>query len=69
MVERDLRLDDVFQADEAAVCSSIGGVVPFVSLDGREIGGGAPGPRTIAMRAAREKWIDRLSLDGVRTPR
>ena len=66
MVERDVRLEDVFEAEEAAVCSSIGGIVPFVSLDGRKIGSGAPGPRTIAMRAARENWIDRLSLEGQR---
>jgi branched-subunit amino acid aminotransferase/4-amino-4-deoxychorismate lyase len=64
MVERDLRLEDLLEADEAAVCSSIGGVIPFVSLDGRPIGGGTPGPRTIAMRAARESWIDALSLRG-----
>ncbi len=65
MVEQDLRLDDVHAADEAAICSSIGGVVPMVSLDGRPIGTGAPGPRTIAMRAAREAWIDRVSLGGL----
>ena len=65
MVEHDLRLSDVFEADEAAVCSSIGGIIPVVSLDGRAIGNGAPGPRTIAMRAARESWIDSVSLTGV----
>ena len=64
MVERDLRLQDVYGADEAAVCSSIAGIVPFVSLDGRTIGRGVPGPRTIAMRAAREDWIETLSLRG-----
>ena len=64
MVERDLGLQDVYEADEAAVCSSIAGIVPFVSLDGRTIGRGVPGPRTIAMRAARENWIDTLSLRG-----
>ena len=42
----------------------LGGVIPFVSLDGRPIGSGAPGPRTIAMRAARESWIDDLSMAG-----
>jgi branched-chain amino acid aminotransferase len=68
MVERDLRLEDVFEADEAAVCSSIAGIVPVVSLDGRPIGSGVPGPRTIAMRAAREAWIDALSLQGEATP-
>jgi branched-chain amino acid aminotransferase len=70
MVEQDLHPADVFEADEAAICSSIGGVVPFVSLDGRAIGNGRPGPRTIAMRAARENWIDSLSLRdvGARAP-
>jgi branched-subunit amino acid aminotransferase/4-amino-4-deoxychorismate lyase len=66
MVEQDLTPGDFFEADEAAVCSSIAGIVPFVSLDGRPIGGGRPGPRTIAMRAARERWIDDLSLTAVR---
>jgi branched-chain amino acid aminotransferase len=64
MVERDLRPQDIFEADEAAVCSSIGGIVPFTSLDGRPIGGGRPGPRTIALREARERWIDVASLEG-----
>jgi branched-chain amino acid aminotransferase len=64
MIEQDLRVADVFEADEAAVCSSIGGIIPAVSLDGRPIGGGTPGPRTIAMRAARESWIDSVSLEG-----
>ena len=63
MVEQDLRPADLFESDEAAVCSSVAGVVPFVSLDGRPIGGGAPGPRTIAMRTAREAWIDAVSLE------
>ena len=66
MVERDLRPQDLVDSDEAAVCSSIGGVIPLVSIDGRRIGDGKPGPRTIAMRAARELYIDRLSLEGSR---
>ena len=68
MVQQDLRLDDVFAADEMAVCSSIGGVIPVTSLDGRPIGSGRPGPRTIAMRTAREEWIDRVSKEGLRAP-
>ena len=61
-VEQDLRLEDAFEADEAAICSSIGGVVPVVALDDRPIGNGRPGPRTLALRAARESWIDVQSL-------
>jgi branched-chain amino acid aminotransferase len=66
MVQRDLLLDEVYAADEVAVCASIGGVLPVTSLNGRAIGNGRPGPRTIAMRESREAWIDRLSLEGSR---
>ncbi|MGA3058473.1 MAG: aminotransferase class IV [Candidatus Limnocylindrales bacterium] len=62
--EQDLRLEDALEADEAAICSSIAGVVPVVSLDGRPIGTGKPGPLTMALRAARESWIDSASLAG-----
>lgn len=66
MVERDLTLEDVFAAGEMAICASIGGVIPVISVDGRSIGNGKPGPRTIAMRAARERWIDEVSIEGAR---
>jgi len=62
-VEQDLRLEDAFEADEAAICSSIAGVVPVVAVDGRPIGTGVPGPLTMALRAARENWIDAHSLE------
>ncbi len=62
-VEQDLRPLDAFEADEAAICSSIAGVVPVVALDNRPIGNGTPGPRTLALRAARESWIDLHSLE------
>jgi branched-subunit amino acid aminotransferase/4-amino-4-deoxychorismate lyase len=64
MVERDVRLEDVWAADEMAACSSVAGVVPITSLDGRQIGDGKPGPRTMALRQARESWIERLSIEG-----
>jgi branched-chain amino acid aminotransferase len=64
MVEGDVRLEDAAAADELAICSSIAGVVPVTRLDGRSIGSGKPGPRTIAMRRAREEWIDQVSLEG-----
>ena len=66
MVERDLRLEDVWAADEMALCSSIAGVVPIVALDGRPVGNGKPGPRTLALREVRESWIDRVSREGAR---
>jgi branched-subunit amino acid aminotransferase/4-amino-4-deoxychorismate lyase len=64
MVEGDVPLERAFEADEMAICSSIAGVVPVTRLDGRPIGNGKPGPRTLAMRAAREEWIERLSIEG-----
>jgi branched-chain amino acid aminotransferase len=66
-VEQDLRLEDAFSADEAAICSSIAGVVPVVAVDGRPIGTGLPGPLTMALRVARENWIDAHSLKIART--
>jgi hypothetical protein len=38
----------------------------MTSLDGRPIGDGRPGPRTIALRRARESWIDSISIEGAR---
>lgn len=64
MVERDIPVEDAFAADEMAVCASIGGVIPVTVLDGRPIGSGRPGERTIAMRRSRESWIDRVSIEG-----
>jgi branched-chain amino acid aminotransferase len=66
MTEQDLRLDDVWAADEMAACSSIAGILPIVALDGRPIGNGKPGPRTTALRQVRESWIDEVSREGAR---
>jgi len=60
--QQDLTLDDILGADELAVCSSVGGIIPVVSVDGRKIGSGKPGPGMMSLRAAREEWIDTLSL-------
>lgn len=62
--ERDLWPEDLLTADEAFLSSSVAGVVPLTMYDGRPIGTGRPGPRTLALRAAREAWIDATS----RTP-
>jgi len=64
--EEDLRLDDLYAADEVALCASIGGVLPVIAVDGRPIGNGKPGPRTLALREARERWIDAVSIEGSR---
>lgn len=64
MVQQDIRLQDIFETEELAVCSSVGGIIPVVSVNGEQIGNGKPGQRTIAMREAREAWIDTVSLAG-----
>lgn len=60
--ERPVRAEDLLAADEAFLSSSVAGIVPLVALDGRSIGSGRPGPRTLALRDARERWIDEVSL-------
>ena len=59
--ESTLLLEDVLTAAEAMLCSSVAGILPLVSLDGRPIGDGRPGPWTRRLRAAREAWIVALS--------
>lgn len=43
---RDLSLDEVYNADEAFLTSSVKEVMPIKTLDDRVIGAGAPGPNT-----------------------
>jgi branched-chain amino acid aminotransferase len=63
-LERDFSPAELLTADEAFLSSSVAGLVPLVELDRRPIGGGRPGPRTMALRAAREAWIDGVSVHG-----
>ena len=62
LAEVDLRPAELLAADEAFLTGSVAGIVPLVALDGRPIGGGRPGPRARALRAAREDWIDAMSM-------
>jgi branched-subunit amino acid aminotransferase/4-amino-4-deoxychorismate lyase len=61
-VEADLRPGDLASADEAFLSSTVAGLVPLVALDGRPVGGGRPGERTLALRDTRERWIEEASL-------
>jgi branched-chain amino acid aminotransferase len=62
----DLMPAELLVADEAFLSASVAGIVPLTSLDGRPIGTGRPGPRTLALREARERWIDGAALAEVR---
>ncbi len=59
--EDELTRADLLRADEVFLSSSVAGVIPVRSLDDEEIGRGSAGPITIALRDARETWIDRVS--------
>ncbi len=59
--EAALRPEDLLAADEAFLADDVAGIVPLVAHEGRPIGGGRPGLRTLALRAAREAWVDRVS--------
>ncbi len=48
---------DLAAADEAFLSSSVAGVLPVTRFDGRPIGAGRPGPRTLQARADREAMI------------
>lgn len=60
LVHRDLRVDDVAQADEALLCSTSPCVWSVTSLNGRPIATGAPGPIAARLRAA---WSELVGLD------
>lgn len=48
---------DLAEADEAFLCSSVAGILPVTSFEGRQIGPGVPGPVTLRARADREAFI------------
>ena len=54
VVERAFTLDEALSADEAMLTSTTAPVLPVVRIDGRAVGGGAPGP--VAARMASLVW-------------
>jgi branched-chain amino acid aminotransferase len=44
--EIDFTLSETYSASEAFVTGTLGGITPVVSVDGRRIGNGVPGPMT-----------------------
>ena len=60
--ERDFSLPEVYDADEAFVTGTFGGLTPVTEVDGRAIGGGAvPGPVT---RRLSERYRELLAAEG-----
>ncbi len=54
--ERAFSVDEAENAAEAFVSSASGFVMPVVSINGRSVGDGRPGPVTCALRAAYIAW-------------
>jgi branched-chain amino acid aminotransferase len=50
--EGDLTLTQVYNADEMFVTGTMGGLTPVISVDGRQIGSGKPGPIAEALSRA-----------------
>lgn len=56
--ETPVHVDDIPQLDEAFLTSSSRGIIPVVAIDGITIGDGTPGPKTRALRAAYQSWVN-----------
>jgi branched-chain amino acid aminotransferase len=56
-IETLLTPADLGSADEAFLSSSVAGILPVTTFEGRPIGGGTPGPWTLRARAEREAFI------------
>ncbi len=52
-----LTCEDLFAAGEIFVASSVAGILPVTRVDGRPIGRGTPGVRTLRLRALRESAV------------
>ena len=57
--ERDFGPGEVYDADEAFVTGTFGGLTPVVEVDGHPIGTGGPGPMTARLRALYEGRVER----------
>jgi branched-chain amino acid aminotransferase len=45
----DYSLTQLYAADELFVTGTMGGIAPVISLDGRQVGDGSPGPVTLRL--------------------
>jgi branched-chain amino acid aminotransferase group I len=56
-LENDIRLDELFQAQEAFLTNSLIEVMPLTEIDGKPIGSGRPGPLTKRLAIAYKKLV------------
>jgi branched-subunit amino acid aminotransferase/4-amino-4-deoxychorismate lyase len=57
VVERPVGLEELRQAEEAFLTSSLLGIMPLVALEGRPIGCGRPGPVTRQLQQAYQETV------------
>lgn len=55
--ETDFTLAEAYEAEEAFVTGTFGGVTPVAALDGRPIGSGTPGPVTARLSALYDELV------------
>jgi branched-chain amino acid aminotransferase len=55
--EADLELYEAYTADEIVICSTAGGLLPVVGIDGRIVGSGTPGAAFANLSAAYRKLL------------
>jgi branched-subunit amino acid aminotransferase/4-amino-4-deoxychorismate lyase len=52
----DYSLTQLYAADELFVTGTMGGIAPVISLDGRQVGDGSPGPVTLRLTKLWRSW-------------
>jgi D-alanine transaminase len=57
VAERRLRLEELQGADEAFLVSTVSQVMPLIAIEGRKVGSGSPGPLTLRLKAAYERYM------------
>jgi D-alanine transaminase len=62
--ERPMMIDEARAADEAFVSGTGAEIMPVVTIDGKPIGNGKPGPMTFRLRAALQNLIGRETAGG-----
>ncbi len=60
--EREVKLTEIFDADEAFITSTSKHIAPVVAIDGQMIGAGNPGSVTLKLYEAFRKYYDELSI-------
>ena len=56
-LEHDIRLDELFHAQEAFLTNSLIEVMPLAEIDGKPVGSGRPGPLTKRLMVAYKKLV------------